>query len=54
MMPPSAPATSVTASAPPLEVGFATDPGRDPNKQINEDSLLVRQTQHGLLAVVCD
>jgi len=37
-----------------LEVGIATDPGRDPNKQVNEDSAFARETAHGYLAVVCD
>ena len=32
----------------------ATDPGRDPDKQINEDSVLVADTPFGTLAVVCD
>jgi protein phosphatase len=39
---------------PPLEIGIATDPGRDPNKQVNEDAAFARETAHGLLAVVCD
>jgi len=39
---------------PHLEVGMATDPGRDPNKQVNEDSMYARDTPHGFLAVVCD
>jgi len=32
----------------------ATDPGRDPDKQVNEDSALVADTPFGMLAVVCD
>lgn len=32
----------------------ATDPGRDPDKQVNEDSALVADTPLGMLAVVCD
>lgn len=39
---------------PALEVGMATDPGRDPNKQVNEDAMMARDTPHGHLAVVCD
>ncbi len=39
---------------PNLEVGMATDPGRDPNKQTNEDAMFARDTPHGFLAVVCD
>jgi hypothetical protein len=30
----------------------ATDPGRDPDKQVNEDSALVADTPLGMLAVV--
>lgn len=39
---------------PVLEIGMSTDPGRDPNKQINEDAMHARETPHGFLAVVCD
>lgn len=39
---------------PPLDVGMHTDPGRDPNKQVNEDAMMARETPHGHLAVVCD
>lgn len=42
------------AGVPALEVGCHTDPGRDPNKQVNEDAMLARDTPHGFLAVVCD
>jgi len=42
------------AGVPALEVGMQTDPGRDPNKQVNEDAMLARDTPHGFLAVVCD
>ncbi len=37
-----------------LEVATATDPGRDPMKQVNEDTAAARHTAHGHLAVVCD
>jgi serine/threonine protein phosphatase PrpC len=40
--------------APPAEVAVRTDPGRDPDKQVNEDSSVTKETPHGLLAVVCD
>jgi PPM family protein phosphatase len=33
---------------------LATDPGRDPDKSVNEDSARHGQTPHGYLAVVCD
>jgi PPM family protein phosphatase len=33
---------------------LATDPGRDPDKSVNEDSAGHGQTPHGYLAVVCD
>ncbi|MBI2389208.1 MAG: serine/threonine-protein phosphatase [Deltaproteobacteria bacterium] len=42
------------AGVPSIEVGAHTDPGRDPNKQVNEDAMLARDTPHGFLAVVCD
>lgn len=41
-------------SLPALEVAIATDPGRMPEKQVNEDSALARATRHGHLTVVCD
>ena len=31
-----------------------SDPGREPSKQINEDTCAIAQTGHGLVAVVCD
>ena len=37
-----------------LEVAERTDPGRDPDKQINEDSAGHRRTKLGHLLVVCD
>jgi len=39
---------------PPLEVAHATDSGREPSKQVNEDAAYARNTVHGHLAVVCD
>lgn len=39
-----------------LKIEFAqrSDPGRDPNKQINEDSCGYHETRHGQLGVLCD
>src|SRR6185295_7673408 len=37
-----------------LEVVQRTDPGRDPNKQVNEDASGYQQTRFGHLLVVCD
>lgn len=37
-----------------LEIAVRTDPGRDPDKQVNEDASTHVETKHGLLAVVCD
>ena len=37
-----------------LEVAQRTDPGRDPDKQVNEDSAGYRATKLGHLLVVCD
>jgi serine/threonine protein phosphatase PrpC len=39
---------------PHLEVAQRTDPGRDPNKQINEDAAGYQVTRLGHLLVVCD
>ncbi|MBK7397509.1 MAG: serine/threonine-protein phosphatase [Myxococcales bacterium] len=39
---------------PTLEVAHATDSGREPSKQVNEDAAYARATAHGHLAVVCD
>lgn len=36
------------------EIGVRTDPGRDPEKQVNEDAFLHVETPLGLLALVCD
>src|SRR6266481_5797592 len=37
-----------------LQVAQRTDPGRDPNKQVNEDAAGYRATRLGHLLVVCD
>jgi protein phosphatase len=37
-----------------IEVAQLSDPGRDPNKQINEDSCGYTQTKFGHLCVLCD
>jgi PPM family protein phosphatase len=37
-----------------LEVGIRTDPGRDPDKQVNEDAVVHTETSHGVLVIVCD
>jgi serine/threonine protein phosphatase PrpC len=37
-----------------IEVAQLSDPGRDPNKQVNEDSCGYAQTRHGHLCVLCD
>jgi protein phosphatase len=39
---------------PAVEIALRTDPGRDPDKQVNEDSSVTKETALGLLAVVCD
>src|SRR5438874_11161148 len=39
---------------PDLEVAQRTDPGRDPNKQENEDAAGYQPTRLGHLLVVCD
>jgi protein phosphatase len=39
---------------PQLEVTQRTDPGRDPNKQVNEDAAGYQITRLGHLLVVCD
>jgi protein phosphatase len=49
MQNPHAPGTRVR-----IEYAEATDPGRDPAKQINEDSCGYRETRFGHLAVLCD
>src|SRR5689334_11954043 len=43
-----------TSRIPAVEIAFRTDPGRDPDKQVNEDAARHVETKLGLLAVVCD
>lgn len=43
-----------SANLPALEIVERTDPGRDPDKQVNEDSCGHRLTKFGQLVVVCD
>ena len=37
-----------------VKVALKTDPGRDPEKQVNEDACVHRETPFGHLVVVCD
>jgi serine/threonine protein phosphatase PrpC len=37
-----------------LNTAARSDPGRDPNKQVNEDAFRIVSTDEGLLAMVCD
>ena len=37
-----------------VEIAVRTDPGRDPDKQVNEDASAFKETAQGVLAVVCD
>ena len=39
---------------PRVEIASRTDPGRDPDKQVNEDAFAYRPTPFGHLLVVCD
>jgi protein phosphatase len=39
---------------PAVDIALQTDPGRDPNKRVNEDSAAYVETPFGLLAIVCD
>jgi serine/threonine protein phosphatase PrpC len=39
---------------PAVEIAFRTDPGRDPDKHVNEDNAAHAETRFGLLAIVCD
>jgi len=39
---------------PAVEIALRTDPGRDPDKQVNEDSAIHVETRLGMLCVVCD
>ena len=41
-------------NVPACEIALRTDPGRDPDKQVNEDSAAHVDTPLGLLAIVCD
>src|SRR6185436_8564908 len=47
----SAPRTSVRLK---IDFAQASDPGRDPNKQVNEDSCGYAETKFGHLMVLCD
>jgi serine/threonine protein phosphatase PrpC len=48
------PHDTVVEPAVPVELSFRTDPGRDPEKQVNEDSGFHLVTRFGTLCVVCD
>src|SRR5580704_6334151 len=39
---------------PAIEYAERSDPGRDPDKQVNEDACGRRETRHGHLCAVCD
>ena len=43
-----------TSTLPAVEVATRTDPGRDPDKQVNEDAAITVETALGLLFIVCD
>jgi serine/threonine protein phosphatase PrpC len=45
---------TVPLGLPPAELGLKSDPGRDPDKQVNEDAAGVYETRFGHLSVVCD
>ena len=45
---------STSSKIPAVDIAVRTDPGRDPDKQVNEDSSIQKETALGLLAVVCD
>ncbi|MBX3219668.1 MAG: serine/threonine-protein phosphatase [Labilithrix sp.] len=45
---------STSAKSPAVEIAVRTDPGRDPDKQVNEDASIEKETSLGRLAVVCD
>ncbi len=45
---------TTSSKIPAVEIAVRTDPGRDPDKQVNEDSSIHKETPLGLLAVVCD
>ena len=48
----AAPGSAVRSVA--LDVAFRTDPGRDPEKQVNEDACIEEETRFGRLVVVAD
>lgn len=41
-------------NTPAVEIAFRTDPGREPDKQVNEDCAAHVEVKLGLLAIVCD
>lgn len=41
-------------NTPAVEIAFRSDPGRDPEKQVNEDAAANAEARLGLLAIVCD
>jgi PPM family protein phosphatase len=43
-----------TVRIPAIEIAVRTDPGRDPDKHVNEDAAIHAETPLGVLAVVCD
>ena len=45
---------SINPKLPAVEIAVRTDPGRDPDKQVNEDSSVHQETVLGLLGLVCD
>jgi serine/threonine protein phosphatase PrpC len=45
---------NILPSTPAVEIAVRTDPGRDPEKQVNEDASAHAEVKLGLLAVVCD
>jgi serine/threonine protein phosphatase PrpC len=45
---------NILPSTPAVEIAVRTDPGRDPEKQVNEDAAAHVEVKLGLLAVVCD
>jgi serine/threonine protein phosphatase PrpC len=45
---------NILPSTPAVEIAVRTDPGRDPDKQVNEDAAAHAEVRLGLLAVVCD
>lgn len=50
----SSEARSEHPNTPAVEIAFRTDPGRDPDKKVNEDAAVHCEARLGLLAVVCD